>query len=62
MLKIVECDPAVRGNSATGRTKSATLETGLVLQVPEHLSTGETLRVDTTTGKFVQRVGRSSSG
>jgi elongation factor P len=57
-LKIVECDPSVKGNSATGRTKSATLETGLTIQVPEHLSSGETLRIDTSTGKFVQRVGR----
>jgi elongation factor P len=57
-LKITECDPSVKGNSATSRTKSATLETGLTIQVPEHLSAGETLRIDTATGKFVQRVSR----
>jgi elongation factor P len=54
-LEITECNPAVRGNSATGRTKPATLETGLVVQVPEHLDQGEVIRVDTSTGKFVQR-------
>lgn len=57
-LKITECNPAVRGNSATGRTKPATLETGLVVQVPEHLDQGEVIRVDTSTGKFVQRAQR----
>ena len=41
-LKITECDPAVKGNSATSRTKPATLETGLVVQVPEYLKQGET--------------------
>ena len=57
-LEITECDPAVRGNSATSRSKNATLQTGLVIQVPEHLSAGECVRVDTTTGKFVSRVSK----
>jgi elongation factor P len=57
-LAIAECDPAARGNSATSRAKSATLETGLVVQVPEHLSSGEVVRVDVGTGKFVCRVAR----
>ena len=57
-LKITECDPAVKGDSATSRAKNATLETGLVIQVPEHLSSGEVVRVDTSTGKFVSRVSR----
>jgi elongation factor P len=57
-LRIAQCDPAVRGNSATGRTKPATLETGLVVQVPEHFETGEVVRVDTATGKFLQRSSR----
>ena len=56
-LDITECDPAVRGNSATARTKKAKLQTGLAVQVPEHLSPGDRVRVDTTTGKFVTRVG-----
>lgn len=58
-LRIAECDPAVKGNSATSRQKNATLETGLVVQVPEHLESGEIVRVDTTTGKFIGRAARS---
>ncbi len=54
-LKIVECDPTVKGNSATGRNKPATLETGLVVQVPEYLKQGETIRIDTRTGEFLAR-------
>ena len=55
-LQIVQCDPGVKGNSATSRTKPATLSTGYVVQVPEYISSGETVRVDTGTGKFVCRV------
>lgn len=54
-LTVVECDPGVRGNSATGRTKPATLQTGLVVQVPEYLSSGEQIKVDTRTGQFLSR-------
>jgi elongation factor P len=54
-LTIAECDPAVRGNSATGRTKAAKLESGLVVQVPEYLSTGEIIKVDTRSGEFLSR-------
>jgi elongation factor P len=55
-LKITQCDPAVKGNSATSRTKPATLETGLVVHVPEYLKEGETIRVDTRSGEFLSRV------
>jgi elongation factor P len=55
-LKVAECDPGVRGNSATGRTKPARLETGLVVHVPEYLAQGETVKVDTRTGEFLSRV------
>jgi elongation factor P len=54
-LKIVECDPAVKGNSATSRTKPAKLETGLMIQVPEYLKQDETIKVDTRTGAFLSR-------
>jgi elongation factor P len=54
-LAITQCDPAVRGNSATGRTKPATLETGLAVQVPEYLKQGERVKVDTRTGEFLSR-------
>ena len=55
-LRIADCAPALRGASATARTKTATLETGLELQVPEYMEPGERLRVDTRTGEFIQRV------
>lgn len=54
-LTIAQCDPGVRGNSATGRTKPATLETGLVVHVPEYLSEGERVKVDTRSGEFLSR-------
>jgi elongation factor P len=54
-LKITECDPAVKGNSATSRTKPATLETGLLVHVPEYLKQGEMIRVDTRSGEFLAR-------
>jgi len=54
-LTVVECDPAVKGDSATARTKPATLETGLVVQVPEYLKEGETVKVDTRTGEYLSR-------
>jgi len=55
VLNITECDPGVKGNSATSRTKPATLSTGLVLQVPEYLKQGEDIKVDTRTGEYLGR-------
>jgi elongation factor P len=54
-LRIVECSPGIRGDSATGRTKPAKLETGLVVHVPEYLNEGERIKVDTRTGQFLSR-------
>ena len=54
-LTVTQCDPGVRGNSATSRTKPATLQTGLVVQVPEYLSEGERIKVDTRNGEFLSR-------
>jgi len=54
-LKVVRCDPGIKGASATARTKPATLETGLVVQVPEYLTEGETIKVDTRTGEYLSR-------
>lgn len=54
-LNITQCDPTSRGNSATARTKPATLETGLVVQVPEYIKEGERIKVDTRTGEFLSR-------
>lgn len=54
-LKIAQCEPGVKGNSATSRNKPATLETGRVVQVPEYLKEGELVKVDTRTGEFLSR-------
>ena len=54
-LTITETAPGVKGNSATGRTKPATLETGLVVQIPEHIEQGIRALVDTRDGNFLGR-------
>ena len=54
-LDITETNPGVKGNSATGRTKPATLTTGLVVQIPEHIDQGTRVTVDTRTGEFLGR-------
>jgi elongation factor P len=54
-LKVVQCDPYVRGDSATAHTKPATLETGAVVQVPGYLEEGVVIKVDTRTGQFISR-------
>jgi elongation factor P len=54
-LDVVQCDPGIKGASATARSKPATLETGLVVQVPEYLSQGERIKVDTRTGEYLSR-------
>ncbi|MEN7974030.1 MAG: elongation factor P-like protein YeiP [Verrucomicrobiota bacterium] len=54
-LEIVECPPAMKGASATSRTKPATLTTGLIVQVPEYIEQGETIRVDTRERKYLSR-------
>lgn len=55
VLKVVECDPGVRGNSATSRSKPAKLETGLVIQVPEYIDEGTVIKVDSRTGEYLSR-------
>jgi elongation factor P len=54
-LTITQCDPGIKGNSATARTKPATLETELVVQVPEYIKQGERIKVDSRTGEFLSR-------
>ena len=51
----MQCDPGIKGASATARTKPATLETGLIVQVPEYLSQGEIIKVDTRDGSYLSR-------
>jgi elongation factor P len=54
-LEITETAPAIKGASASARTKPATLSTGLVVQVPEYLPPGEVIKVNTLTGEFISR-------
>ncbi|MFT7109043.1 MAG: elongation factor P [Psychrobacter glaciei] len=54
-LEIIETDPALKGGSATARTKPAILTTGLTVQVPEHISTGEKIKVNVEERKFMGR-------
>ncbi|MDG2251776.1 MAG: elongation factor P-like protein YeiP, partial [Gammaproteobacteria bacterium] len=54
-LVIEETPPAITGSSATNRSKTATLSTGLEIQVPEYLAPGEIVKVNTATGKFMSR-------
>lgn len=54
-LEIIETAPAIKGATATGRTKTAKLSTGAEVQVPEYLETGEVIRVNTSTGRFMSR-------
>lgn len=55
-LKVVATDPGVRGDTASGGSKPAKLETGKVVQVPFHINVGDIIRVDTRTDKYVERV------
>ena len=54
-LEVTETDPSIKGASATSRTKPATLSTGLVVQVPEYISTGEWIKINTEERKFQSR-------
>lgn len=54
-LTVIECDPGIKGNSATARTKPAKLQTGLIVQVPEYLKPGERVKIDTRNGEFLSR-------
>lgn len=54
-LKVTETEPGVKGNTATGASKNATVETGLVVQVPLFINEGDTLLVDTREGKYISR-------
>ncbi len=56
VLEVTDTEPGVRGNTATGATKAATLETGATVQVPLFVETNERLRIDTRTGEYVSRV------
>jgi elongation factor P len=55
-LTVTQTDPGFAGDTATGAKKAATLETGLVVQVPLFVTEGDTLRIDTRNGEYVTRV------
>jgi elongation factor P len=55
-LKVEKTDPWVKGDTASGDSKPATLETGYVIQVPPFIEEGELLKIDTRTGAYVERV------
>lgn len=55
-MEVIETEPGVKGDTATGATKNATLETGTVIQVPLFVNTGDRVRVDTRTSQYMERV------
>jgi len=54
-LKIIKADPGLRGDTATGGTKPATLETGAIINVPLFVNKGDTVKIDTRTGEYLGR-------
>jgi elongation factor P len=54
-LKVTETDPGLRGDTVSGATKPAKMETGLVVQVPLFINEGDVLRIDTRTGDYIER-------
>lgn len=55
-LTVVRTEPGVKGDTATGATKQATLETGAVINVPLFIEEGEVLKIDTRSGEYIERV------
>ena len=55
-LLVTECEPGVKGDTATNVTKQATLETGAVVNVPMFVNQGEVIRIDTRSGEYMERV------
>jgi translation elongation factor P len=55
-LLVAKSDPGIKGDRVSGATKPATMETGLVVAVPLHINEGDTLRIDTSSGDYVERV------
>ena len=60
-LAIAKTDPGVRGDTAQGGTKPATLETGAVIQVPLFLNEGDVVKIDTRTGEYLGRVATAAT-
>lgn len=58
-LKVVKCDPGVRGDTVSGAMKPATMQTGYTLQVPLFINEGDVLKIDTRSGEYLTRVAGS---
>jgi elongation factor P len=56
VLKVVDAEPGVRGDTASGGTKPAKVETGATIKVPLYLEVGEVIKIDTRTREYVERV------
>jgi elongation factor P len=56
VLEVTQTDPGFRGDTATGGTKPATMETGLVVQVPLFVNQGDKIKVDTRDNSYIERV------
>ncbi len=55
-LEVIETEPGVKGDTASGATKNATLETGIVVQVPLFINKGDVLKINARTGEYMERV------
>jgi len=55
-LEVTDAEPAVKGDRVSGATKPVTTETGLVVQVPLFVTTGDRIKVDTRSGEYMTRV------
>lgn len=58
VMEVVECEPGVKGDTATNVTKAATVQTGRQIQVPLFIKQGESIKIDTRTGEYVERVNK----
>ena len=56
ILKIIHTEPGVKGNTATNATKPAKTETGALINVPLFINEGDHIKIDTITGKYIERV------
>ena len=55
-LEITQTEPGIKGNTATGATKPATVETGATVNVPLFVNEGDKIKIDTRTGEYLSRV------
>jgi elongation factor P len=55
-LRVIKTDPGIKGDTASGGSKPAVLETGVIIKVPFHINEGDIIKVDTRTSEYVERV------